>query len=263
MKVKILMDGGRPKVDPGELKRVIKDAGLEMTTGRADLGVVVGGDGVFGEYGRTETVPLLFVGVRSNKVTGSKAFLAAAYYDELPEVLERVKTGSFKVSEQKRLEVFKNQKSLGEVFTDVYVQRGAESNCLRYKVRTKGEGASTEEAVIGDGVVVTTAAGSTGYYSYPERISGGGFRASAFSKFRIDQLGICHINPTYIERSGSMEPPFRYTVPWGSQVEISLFRDADARVYGVQSGRDGVRVSKNDRVTVVPGEHSTRVISFD
>ncbi len=259
----MLLGEGRPKVDPKELKKVLEDAGLEVTSGKADLGVVVGGDGVFGEYGKTETIPLLFVGVRSNKVTGSKAFLAATYFDELPSVLRRIGSRDFNVSEHRRLEVFKNKRSLGEVFTDVYLQRGAESNCLRYKVRAKDGGTVVEEAVIGDGVVVTTAAGSTGYYSYPDRIVGGVFQASAYTKLRTDDVGICHINPTYIDRSGSMEPPLRYTLPWGSRVELSLFREADARVYGVQSGREGVRISTKDKITIVPGEHSTRVVSFD
>lgn len=258
----MLLDGGRPKVDPGELKRVLEDADFEVTSGRADLGVVVGGDGVFGEYGRTETIPLLFVGVRSNKVTGSKAFLAASYFDELPTVLKRIGSGDYAVGEHRRLEVLKNEKSLGEVFTDVYLQRGAESNCLRYKVRARDGEMAVEEAVIGDGVVVTTAAGSTGYYSYPDRIAGGRFKAAAYTKLLADQVGVCHVNPTYIERSGSMEPPLRYTLPWGSRIEMSLFREADARIYGVQSGREGVRISTKDRITIVPGEHFTKVISL-
>ncbi len=257
----MLLDGGRPKVDTKELKTVIERAGLKVTSGKADLGIVVGGDGVFGRCGRTESIPLLFVGVRSRKTTGSKAFLASTYFDELPSVLRRIEAGEFTVTEHRKLEVFKNDKRLGDVFTDVYLQRGGDSNCIRYRVRIAGEGVDIQEAAIGDGVVVSTSAGSTGYYSYPDRIKGGEFDAAANMKFAPSELGICHITPTYIERTGSTRHPLRYTVAWGSRVELSLFRPADARVYGVQAGRGGVKVSTRDKVTILPGRDSTKVVS--
>ena len=60
----MLLDGDKPKVREGELRRLVEKAGLEVTTGKADIGIVVGGDGVFSKYGRVESLPLLFVGVR-------------------------------------------------------------------------------------------------------------------------------------------------------------------------------------------------------
>lgn len=262
MKVKMFLDNEKPKVDPRELKRVLERAGLKVTSGSPDLGIVVGGDGVFGEFGKTEAVPLLFVGVRSNRVTGSKAYLAAAYYDELPSALERVVEGEFKIAEHKRLEVFRDGKSLGEVFTDVYMQRGADSNCLRYKVKVLDEESGIEEAAIGDGVVISTAAGSTGYYSYPDRIRGDRFDPAANTKISQSVVGICHVSPTYIERSGSMQGVLRYTVPWGSKVQLSLFRPADARLYGVGASRSGIRVKPRDRIVVVPGRNVTKTVSL-
>ena len=55
----------------------------------------------------------------------------------------------------------------------------------------------------------------------------------------------------------------RYRVPWGSKIELSLFRPADARLYGVKTGRGGIRVSTKDKLVVVPGRHSTKVVSID
>lgn len=263
MKVKMLMDDGKPKVNPKELKRTLESGGLKVTTGDSDLAVVVGGDGIFGAFGRLENIPLLFVGVRSNKVTGSKAYLAATYYDEIPSVLRRIATGDFKVIEHRRLEVFREGKSLGEVFTDVYLQRGADSNCIRYKVKVANQESAIEEAAIGDGVVVSTSAGSTGYYSYPDRILGGRFDASANTKIPPKAVGICHVSPTFIERSGSMEPVPRYNVPWGSKIQLSLFRPRDARLYGVGGGRSGLKVSPRDRITVLPGRNVTRTVSLE
>ena len=263
MRVRLLLDGERPKVKEEELRRVVERAGLEVVTTKADMGIVVGGDGVFSRYGRTESLPLLFVGVRSRTATGSRAYLAAAYFDELPKVLRSVATGSYRVKEQKRLKVLKNGRALGQVFTDVYLQRGAESNCIRYRLRVSGEGFSVDESAIGDGVVVTTSAGSTGYFSYPDKIRGDLVVASGHAGIGEGMVGICHVVPTFTERHGTGEHPLRYTVPWGSRIEISITRPADARLYGVGPGRGGVGVEVKDKITVLPGDDATKVVSLD
>lgn len=261
MKVKMLLDGGRPKVDPKELKKVIEKAGMTVGDRKADIGVVVGGDGIFSMFGRSEDIPLLFVGVRSKGATGSKAYMAAAYFDELPSALEAVAAGRFTVEEHGRLEVLKNGKHLGEVFTDVCLQRGAESNCVRYRLKVTSKDATIEEAAIGDGVVVTTSAGSTGYYSYPDKVDGNEMRVDAYSTVGKDEIGICHITPTYTERSGTGGHPFRYTVPWDSRIELWIARPADARIYGATAGRKGVRIGVRDRIAVVPSRSTTKVIA--
>jgi hypothetical protein len=263
LKVRLFLDGNKPKVGEERLKDAVKAAGLDIVTRKADIGIVVGGDGMFSMYGRTESLPLLFVGVRSRSATGSKAYLAAAYFDELPGVLQEVASRKFTVAEHKKLKVLKNGKSLGEVFTDVYLQRGSDSNCIRYKVKVSGRGVSIEEAAIGDGVVVSTSAGSTGYYSYPNKINGEAVEPAGHAEIGADEVGICHVVPTFTERQGTGDHPLRYTVPWGSTIEISMTRRADARLYGVSPGREGVKVSLGDLIRVLPSENTTKVVVLD
>lgn len=261
MKVKLLLNPENPKVPIQGLKALVKRAGLAQAVTKADLGVVVGGDGVFGLYGRTEQIPLLFVGVRSEGPTGSKAHMAGAYYDELLPTLERVASGDYRVLEYKRLEVLKGDKSLGETFTDVYLQRGADSNCIRYTVAIDGQDVSIRESAIGDGIVVCTRAGSTGYYSYPDKLKGGEWMdADRYSVVPDGRMGVCHILPTYTERKGTRAHPLRYTVPWGCEVKIRLARPADARLYGLGYDRGGYKVSFRDIVTVKASGRTTKVV---
>lgn len=262
MKAKILVDGEAPKVPPKELERVIVEAGIRVGDEGADFAIVVGGDGRFSRYGRTEGLPLLFVGVRSKGASGSKAFLAQTTFRDLRGSLERVKERAYTIDEHPRLAVHKNGRLIGEVFTDVYLQRGADSTCIRYKVKVEGEGVGFEEAAIGDGVVVSTRAGSTGYYSYPDRIRGDSVDSAAFAKIGKDEVGVCHITPTYTERAGASVHPLRYTVPWGSRIELALFRKADARLYGTSDSREGVKVMIDDEVVISPGKDTTRVITL-
>jgi hypothetical protein len=263
MKAMMLLDGGTPKVTPAELRKLVERAGIGVTERGADFGIVVGGDGKFSRYGRTEDIPLLFVGVRSKGVTGSKAYLAQTTLNGLPDALERIRSGEFRVEDYHRLQVLKNGRSLGEVFTDVYLQRGAESTCIRYKVRITGSGVDIDEAAIGDGVVVTTRAGSTGYYSYPDRIKRKWMDPAGFSAIGKNSVGICHVTPTYTERKGSDRHPLRYTVPWGCRIELSLFRRADARLYGTTDRKSGVKMLLDDRATIVPGRKLTKVIFLE
>lgn len=262
MRAKIILDGWRPKVGYAEVTRVVRKAGVIVTNRRPDIGVVVGGDGVFSRVGSLESIPLLFVGNRSASATGSKAYLAAVQFDELGAALRQVEAGRYRIEESRRLEVLKNGRRAGVVFTDVYMQRGADSNCIRYRTRVTGKGVDIEEAVIGDGVVVTTAAGSTGYFSYPDRIRGGELDPTGHAEIKTDEVGICHILPTYIERAGGGERPIRYTVPWGSRVELSITRPADARLYGLAGSRLGTKVSLGDVVAVLPSPETTKVISL-
>jgi hypothetical protein len=261
LKVKILLDDELPKVPRGSVEKAVREAGMEPTSRNADIGLVVGGDGVFGRFGRTESLPLLFVGVRSGSETGSKAYLAATFFDELPTALSSVAAGRYKVRQSKQLEVLKDKHSLGTVFTDVYLQRGAESNCIRYRVKVSGK-ESFEESAIGDGVVVTTAAGSTGYFSYPEKMRGEELDPSGHRMLNDDQVGVCHIVPTYSVRAGTKEHPLRYVLPWGSRVEISITRRADARLYGVGPDRGGVKVSTGEDVSILPSEKTTRIVAL-
>ncbi len=247
MRATVLLDRERPKVDVGEVREVLLRAGLKFSTEKPEIGVVIGGDGVFSYYGRMKDIPLLFVG----------------YFDELENALVGIRDGRYTVVRQKRLEVRKNGRKLGEVFTDVYLQRGIESNGLRYRVEVSG-GQSFGESAIGDGVAICTRAGSTGYYSYPDKIKTGDWLESGrYTIIGDDEIGVCHIVPTFTTRDGSSLQPLRYTVPWESRVIVRLVRDADARLYGVTEDRRGVSVGVKDVVMVLPSRGTTRLIRLE
>lgn len=261
MKTKILMDAERPKVRLEDAVRIVKKSGMELSDREPDFAIVIGGDGLFSRYGSMESIPLLFVGVRAEKAVGSKAYLASAYFDELETVLKRISDGKYGVVEYRRLEVILNKRRLGDVFTDVYFQRGAESNSIRYKVQAEGNGINFTEFAIGDGVVICTKAGSTGYFSYLDKLRlGDWLDPDRVTIIEENEVGVCHIAPSFTWRTGTAEHPLRYTLPWGTTIKITLVREADARLYGIGMNRRGIRVRVNDIVKVVPSERYTQVI---
>jgi len=261
MKASILIDSERPKVRTQEVIDKFNQAGIEHSEQNAEFGVVIGGDGVFSYFGRLEKIPLLFVGLRPQKPTGSRAHLAEVYFDELATALLDLKEGRYEVVEYPRAEVLLNGTSIGDVFTDVYVERGADSNCLRFLVITLGNGFGFTDLVIANGVVVTTRAGSTGYYSYVDKVRlGDWFEPERHVIIGENELGVCYIVPTYSIREGTVEHPLRYTVPFDTQIQIQLLREADARLYGVAKDRSGIKVGLDDVVTIKASRRNTRVI---
>jgi hypothetical protein len=240
---------------------MIREAGMHATRTRPDFGVVVGGDGAFSDYGRRSSIPLLFVGVRSAEATASKGYLAQVHFDHLSEALEEVRSKRYTVVEYRRLQVAINGVARGEVFTDIYLEKGADSNCLRYHLDVKGHGFSFTDSAIANGVIVCTSAGSTGYYSYVDRLRGGnGLEPDAYTLIGKDEVGVCHIAPVLTARNNTNEAPLRYTVPWGASLRLRLTRDADARLFGIRRSRRGIRIKAGDVVDVRPSPNTTRVI---
>ncbi len=259
----ILLDRTRPKVPYREVKRLVEASGLKVVRERPEFGIVVGGDGLFSFYGRNERMPLLFVGVRSSSLTESRAYLAAAYMEELTSSVQMVMDGRYTISEVSRLDVRLNRRKLGSVFTDVYVQRGAESNCIRYMVEVVNRETKIREYGIGDGLVVCTRAGSTGYFSYLDKLrSGENLEPEKFTLIGDKEIGLCHIVPTYTEREGEKIHPLRYTVPIESVIRIRLTRQADARLYGVTKKRSGIKLSLDDSLEIEKSNEVTRVIKL-
>ena len=163
--------------------------------------------------------------------------------------------------EYNRLEVAIDGVVRGEVFTDVFLEKGADSNCLRYHLDVEGKGLAFTDSAIANGVIICTSAGSTGYYSYIDRLGRGDRLApDSFTQIGTSEVGVCHIAPVLTARGDTGEAPLRYTVPWGASFRLRLTRDADARLFGVTKSRNGIRVRVGQVVDVRPSAHTTRVI---
>lgn len=263
MKATILIDPERPKAKKEDVLRMLTKVGIGFSERNPDFGVVVGGDGIFSHYGRLSPFPLLFVSVRSRETTASKGYLAQVNLDGLSSALETIGRGEFEEVRYKKLRVSINGSVSGDVFTDVYLEKGADSNCLRYHLEAKSRYVDFKESAIANGVIICTSEGSTGYYSYVDKLQdAGSFEADRFSRISADEVGVCHIAPVYTERDGTNKTPLRYTVPWGTKLRLTLTRDADGHLFGLTRSRKGLRVRVGDRIDIAPSNDKTRVLKL-
>jgi hypothetical protein len=262
-KATILIDPERPKARNEDVVRMLRKAGMVFSSKKPDFGVVVGGDGIFSHYGRIASIPLLFVSVRSRETTASKGYLAEVNLDSLPLALEKISRGQFREVQYRKLRVSINEVVRGDVFTDVYLEKGADSNCLRYHLQVTGKGTEFTESAIANGVIVCTSPGSTGYYSYVDKLQdSGSFEAKRFTQIKSDEIGVCHIAPVFTKREGTRRTPLRYTLPWGTNLKLTLTRDADARLFGLIKSRRGIRIRVGDVIDVTPSDDRTRVLKL-
>jgi NAD+ kinase len=268
LKFGVFVHPDRPKVPLPKVRDLIKSAGYSYSQDEPEIGVVVGGDGTFGYYGRTLSIPLLFVGVRDAGILGSKAKLAETYYDELLKSLRMIEDGRYRALEWKMLSVRLNDRS-ADILTDVYLERGQFAGCLRYETTVspyQSKVVRHSDYAIGNGIVVSTSFGARGYFSYPDRLQTLKKVKLRANPFTDNRVGICHIIPTFLAkmRRGKLTKSrsVRYTVPYGSKIEIRLLRDASARLYGTTVHSKGIDFRVGDIVTIERSKRTARTVSL-
>lgn len=254
------------------------------------MAIVVGGDGTFGYYGKKLQIPLLFVGVNDNDVLGSKARLAELLFEDLHKALSEIKKGNYRLEKRTMFCVcikHKNNDSQNgieqatDILTDVYIERGIFSRCIRYALSVTIRKANSEyrtlkkfaEYAIGNGVIVSTSFGAYGYYSYLDRIGKRNKnKSNNGAQFSDNKLGICHIIPTFLVRKLNLGYKtetlvrgsyIRYTVPNQSIIKISLTRNADVRLYGTTENSRGIAITSDDEILIRPSGRTAKIIRLD
>lgn len=242
---------------------------------------------------------MLFVGVNDKDIIGSKARLAEVLFEDLPKAIDDINNGNYRLDKRRMFSVsIKNKnnadqnviKSTTDILTDIYIERGIFSRCIRYGLSVAKWGANSEshtlkkfaEYAIGNGVIISTSFGARGYYSYLDRIAVGKCNNNNKSNNRIqtfpdNRLGICHIIPTFLVRTLSLGKQkddkektmparssyIRYTIPFQSEIKINLTRNADVRLYGTTEHSRGLAVTSKNEIKISPSRRIAKIIRLD
>ncbi|PWU79592.1 MAG: hypothetical protein DLM72_16530 [Candidatus Nitrosopolaris wilkensis] len=289
-----------PKISLNEILKVVQSTGITYPNRNPDMAIVVGGDGTFGYYGKKLRIPMLFVGVNDKDIIGSKARLAEVLFEDLPKALDDINNGNYTLDKRRMFSVSikhknnDNQNGIEgaiDILTDIYIERGIFSRCIRYALSVTIREANSEyhtmkkfaEYAIGNGIIISTSFGVRGYYSYLDRITAGirnnnnNSNNNSIQTFPDNRLGICHIIPTFLVRKLSLgkrkenkkkrtlvpSSYIRYTVPYQSIIKISLTRNADVRLYGTTEHSRGLAITSNDEIIISPSRRTAKIIRLD
>lgn len=272
MKYRIYVHRRRPKVTPKDIIKIFKDIGISPSSRDPDIAIIVGGDGTFGYFGRKLEIPMIFVGVMDPNPIGSRASLAEIFLDQLHHGITKMEEGKYYIEKRALISVDCCGRC-EDVFTDVYLERGNFGGCLRYSVsvntrKNKHNDFGFTDYAIGNGVIICTATGSSGYYSYPQRIMSRAI-PSHKSQFTNNKLGICHITPYSLSRvkngnkfSKYRKPEVQYTIPLQSVIELNLLRPSKALLYGLSQDSTGIKICKDDMISIQSSSRIARVIKL-
>lgn len=307
MKFGIYIHPRRPKISKKHIETILESLHMSFSDSNAEIALVVGGDGTFSWFGRTLSIPMLFVGVKDTAILGSKGRLAEISLENLSKALLDIKAGNYRIMKTRMISVQYNNLETVDVLSDVYVERGTYAGCIRYSVdisryktrnsynnhnenenRENGQyyylhgrqAKGLTDYVIGNGVIISTSLGSGGYYSYIDRVIKG-INISTKQKrqlFDDNAIGICHILPVFASRTikrdqindnsnnndfqESLSCPIRYTVPFRSNIRITLLREADVHLYGTTEGSEGIPIKVDRPITITPSNRIARIIEL-
>ncbi len=123
----------------------------------AEAVIVLGGDGTLmrsADIVKDKDIPILGIN------TGTLGYLTGAETDKLEEAVKKLITGDYRTEDRMMIDVSVNGGKTETVLNDAVVTRNGYSRIIRLKVRING----TEIlSVGGDGIIVSTPTGSTGY----------------------------------------------------------------------------------------------------
>lgn len=297
MKFGIYVHSIRPKISLNEILKIVQSAGIPYSNRNPEIAIVVGGDGTFGYYGKRLRIPMLFVGVNDKDIIGSKARLAEVLFEDLPKAIDDINHGNYRLDKRRMFSVSIKHKNndnqnyiagATDILTDIYVERGIFSRCIRYALSVTIQDANYNilkkftEYAIGNGIIISTSFGARGYYSYLDRITAGKGKknnqanSNSIQTFSDHRLGICHIIPTFLVRKLSLgkrkenkkrtlvpSSYIRYTIPFQSKIKISLIRNADVRLYGTTEHSKGLAITSNDEIMIRPSRRTAKIIRLD
>ena len=209
---------------------------------RADLAVVVGGDGTLLAAARLlgeRQIPILAIN------HGGLGFLTEVTLQEMYPALERVLEGQFITEERMMMDIAltraSNRLASYRALNDVVINKGAVSRIIELEVRVDGQYVSRFRA---DGLIVSTPTGSTAY----NLSAGGPIIFSSMSAMVVTP--IC--SHTLTNRPLLLPPEV--------QIDITL-SSSQEDAYVTVDGQVGVPLQIDDRLTVEKSDVTVKLVA--
>ena len=210
---------------------------------KIDLVVVVGGDGTILRVARdlcSWQVPILGINL------GQRGFLAAIEVESLERYLQNIVDGQYSYEQRMMLEAYvkREDKVLAryQALNDIVVSRGPFSRIIRLDTYIDG---NFLESYRGDGVIVATPTGSTGY-----SLSAGGPIVNP----DLELLVVTPICPHSLSN--------RAVIATGKETILMKVSSRQSPVVLTVDGQEGFSLEDNDQVVVSRGQEKVRLVTF-
>ncbi|MGC8675929.1 MAG: NAD(+)/NADH kinase [Candidatus Micrarchaeia archaeon] len=237
----------------GMLENALKKTGFKKakTAEEADMLIAIGGDGTFLRAAAT------FLKSAILPIRYGTHFGTLLHYDikTARAALESVASGEFSTRKEPLIEAELNGRkhvSAG----DFYFQRGREGSAVRYVATIKYSKKTVRVSAVGDGFVVCTPMGSTGYFAYDDRLAGR-------TPKRIQGFGFAHILPCSIMQKTNgknSKAALKIEMDGDFAVEAVPTRQLDQLLYSSSFKSAGIPVAKGEKMAFRRSKASATII---
>jgi len=213
-----------------EIIKMVENTGFDIVENNPDIVAVVGGDGTLMKSEKDyPEIPKFIL---------QKSKTAKKGHDLLPEeILEKLKNKEYKIEDEIKIEASNDGKKIVGL-NEIIVHNVDPRQAIRYEIFINGKKACRE--VIGDGVVVSTVYGSTGYY-----------RAITGSFFELG-IGVAFNNST--EQSDHM------VLKEDSEIIVKITR-GKAIAYADNSDEE-IILDDNDELLIKKYKNKAKIVKF-
>lgn len=223
-------------------KKKVKASVDPETAAKADLAVVVGGDGTLLAAARllgNRQIPILAIN------QGGLGFLTEVTMEELYPALERVLEGRFVTERRMMMDVavMRAGKKMASyrALNDVVINKGTLSRIIELEARVDGQYVSRFRS---DGLIVATPTGSTAY-----NLSAGG-------PIIFPSMSAMVVTPI-CSHTLTNRP---IVLPPGVKIDITL-RSSQDEVYVTVDGQVGLELQKDDHLTVEKSDVAVKLVA--
>lgn len=238
------------KLNTADWKDKTQNAAVEISDipGDVDCMLVLGGDGTVLKAAReTKTLKIPMIGVN----LGTLGYMTQIEPDKLEESLDRLIAGDYEQEDRMMLNgkviLQSGETAQGWALNDIVIARSGPLQIIKFNIYVNGQFLNDYS---GDGVIVTTPTGSTGY-----NLSAGGPIIEPKAKL-IMLTPIC--SHTLYQRSIIFSPE--------DVIEIEIAEGKDGKMQTVEAsfdGAHGVTLSTGDKVRIVKSQESAEFIQLN
>ena len=213
-----------------------------------DMVLVLGGDGsiIYNKKSKRPIIPVRLVD-KNKGISASQGFITNQSILELDKVYKKLEAKEYRIEEYLTLDIYLNDYKKSNAINDIYLNLKEPRKAMRFDVLENGDRLFNYR-LIGDGVIVATPLGSTGYNA-----SAGGYILEPTE----DKIIVTLNNPVGISEKEKRSR----IVDSDSEIEIKVYRPDE--LWLCVDGDELFSIKSSDKIKIKKSNEMFKIVKLD